>query len=72
MLLAWLTGTRRPAPGVTPTPPAAVRAALLAVTRPTAPFLVRPATAADDVGADLAAEWRMADPPGTPCSPLCA
>jgi hypothetical protein len=36
----WLTGTKRPAAGVTPKSPDEVRASLLAVNRPTAPFII--------------------------------
>jgi hypothetical protein len=57
-LFDWLTGTKRPATGVTPKSPAAVKAALLAVNRPTAPFIVRDG-AAEKV--DLVAEWRIVD-----------
>jgi hypothetical protein len=57
-LIDWLTGTKRPAAGVAPKPPAEVKAALLAVNRPTAPFLVRDG-AAENV--DLVAEWRIVD-----------
>jgi hypothetical protein len=57
-LFDWLTGTKRPAAGVAPKPPAAVKAALLAVNRPTAPFIVRDG-AAEKV--DLVAEWRIVD-----------
>jgi hypothetical protein len=57
-LFDWLTGTKRPAAGVTPKSPAEVKAALLAVNRPTAPFMVRDG-AAEKV--DLVAEWRIVD-----------
>ena len=40
-LFDWLTGTKRPQAGVAPKSAAEVRAALLAVNRPTAPFIVR-------------------------------
>jgi hypothetical protein len=40
-LFDWLTGTKRPAAGVTAKTTAEVRADLLAVNRPTAPFVVR-------------------------------
>jgi hypothetical protein len=57
-LLDWLTGTRRPAAGVLAKTPAEVRADLLAVNRPTAPFTVRDG-APENV--DLVAEWRIVD-----------
>ena len=47
-----------PAPVGPPQPVGAVRAAILAVNRPTAPFLVRPGTKDE---ADLVAEWRIVD-----------
>jgi hypothetical protein len=52
----WLTGTKRPAAGVPAKTPAEVRADLLAVNRPTAPFIVRDG-ATENV--DLVAEWRI-------------
>lgn len=57
-LLDWLTGTKRPAAGVAAKPAAEVRAALLAIARPSAPFVVRDG-AAEQV--DLVAEWRIVD-----------
>lgn len=54
-----LTGTRHPSHGVVPGPAEEVRAALLGLNRPDVPYLVRDG-AAD--GADLVAEWRMAEP----------
>lgn len=57
-LLDKLTGTKRPAEGVAPRPPAEVRAAILGVNRPTAPFTVHEA---DGTEADLVAEWRIVD-----------
>jgi hypothetical protein len=57
-LFDWLTGTRRPAAGVPPKTPAEVRADLLAVNRPTAPFIVRDG-APENV--DIVAEWRIVD-----------
>ena len=57
-LFDWLTGTKRPAVGVPAKTPAKVRADLLAVNRPTAPFIVRDG-APDNV--DLVAEWRIVD-----------
>jgi hypothetical protein len=57
-LFDWLTGTKRPAAGVSAKMPAEVRADLLAVNRPTAPFIVRDG-APENV--DLVAEWRIVD-----------
>src|SRR5262245_12338619 len=57
-LFDWLTGTKRPASSVTAKPPAEVRADLMAVNRPTAPFIVRDG-APENV--DLVAEWRIVD-----------
>jgi hypothetical protein len=57
-LFDFLTGTKRPAAGVAPKSAAEVRAALVAVGRPTAPFVVRDG-AAEKV--DLVAEWRIVD-----------
>jgi hypothetical protein len=57
-LFDWVTGTRRPAAGVRAKTPAEVRADLLAVNRPTAPFIVRDG-APENV--DLVAEWRIVD-----------
>src|SRR5262249_4366278 len=54
----WLTGTKRPAAGVAPKSAADVRSAVLAVNRPTAPFVVRDG-APEQV--DLVAEWRIVD-----------
>lgn len=57
-LLDWLTGTKRPAEGVAPKPSEEVYSALLAVNRPTAPFVVRDG---QPEGVDLVAEWRIVD-----------
>lgn len=57
-LLDFFTGTKRPAAGVVAKAPAEVRAALLAVNRPTAPFVVRDG-APEKV--DIVAEWRIVD-----------
>ncbi len=57
-LFDWLTGTKRPAAGVAPKSPAELRAAVLAVNRPTAPFVVRDG-APEQV--DLVAEWRIVE-----------
>lgn len=57
-LFDWLTGTKRPAKGVPPVAPDAMRHEILAVNRPTAPFVVRDGTAD---GVDLVAEWRIVD-----------
>jgi len=61
-ILDWLTGTRRPPPGVPAEPPEAVRQAILSVNRPTAPFVVRACTPGDPEQADLVCEWRMREP----------
>ncbi|MFJ4779073.1 hypothetical protein [Streptomyces sp. NPDC088762] len=55
-----LTGTRRPVGGVRPLPAAEVRAALLALDGPDAPFVLRDGTPKE--AADLVAVWRI--PPG--------
>ena len=57
-LFDWLTGTKRPAAGVPAKRSAEVRADLLAVNRPSAPFIVRDG-APENV--DLVAEWRIVD-----------
>ncbi|MEU0275959.1 hypothetical protein [Streptomyces sp. NPDC006307] len=59
-LLDRLTGTRYPSGGVAPRSSAEVRAALLALGAPDAPYRVRTATAAEK--ADLVAEWRNPGP----------
>jgi hypothetical protein len=57
-LFDWITGTKEPAKGVAPVPAAELKAALLAINRSTAPFVVRE----DGSGpADLVAEWRIVD-----------
>ncbi len=58
-LLDKLTGTRRPDPGVERRSPEEVRAALLAVGGPEAPFRIAPG---GPDGADLTAEWRIDEP----------
>jgi len=57
-LFDWLTGTKKAPPGVPKQSAATLRAALLAVNRDTAPFLIR--DGAPD-GVDLVAEWRIVD-----------
>jgi hypothetical protein len=57
-LFDWLTGTKRPAAGVPAKTSAEVRTDLLAVNRPTAPFIVRDG-APENV--DFVAEWRIVD-----------
>jgi regulator of protease activity HflC (stomatin/prohibitin superfamily) len=57
-LFDWLTGTKRPAAGVPAKRSAEVRADLLAVNRPTAPFIVRDG-APENV--DVVAKWRIVD-----------
>ncbi|MGQ4415416.1 hypothetical protein ACN6LA_007568 [Streptomyces sp. SAS_269] len=54
-----LTGTRRPADGVPPVPAEELRTALLGLNRPDVPYVVRYGAAE---GADLVAEWRIAEP----------
>ena len=57
-LFDWLTGTKRPPQGVAAKSKADVRAALLAINRPTAPFIIRDG-APENV--DLVAEWKIVD-----------
>src|SRR5512134_4023391 len=57
-LFDWLTVTKKPPAGVVARTPAEVHAAILAVNRPTAPFVVRDG-APEKV--DLVAEWRIVD-----------
>ncbi|MFD9411972.1 hypothetical protein ACFWBN_33860 [Streptomyces sp. NPDC059989] len=59
-----LTGTRHPAEGVRPLPTAEVRAALLALDGPDAPFILREGTPKE--GADLVAVWRIPQGPWHP------
>ena len=62
LTMAWmdvLTGRKMPAPGMLPQPADAVRDALLALNRDTAPWSV--SVAAADEAADLVAEWRIVD-----------
>lgn len=54
----WLSGTKRPDDDVAPRSPHEVYQALLAVNRPTAPFVVRPG---HQEGVDLVAEWKIVD-----------
>ncbi|MFJ9151547.1 hypothetical protein ACIRP7_26605 [Streptomyces sp. NPDC102270] len=54
-----LTGTQRPADGVTPASPREVQAALFGLTRPDLPYVIRDGAPED---ADLVAEWRLAEP----------
>ncbi|MFJ2650354.1 hypothetical protein ACIO1C_26985 [Streptomyces sp. NPDC087420] len=54
-----LTGTTRPADGVAPGSAGEVRIALLGLNQPDVPYVVRDGAA---YGADLMAEWRMAEP----------
>ena len=58
-LLDKLKGTRRPDDGVAPKAEADVRAALLAINRETAPFVIREPQG--DEKADLVAEWKIVD-----------
>jgi hypothetical protein len=57
-LLDWMSGTKKPAPNVAPKSIAEVGAAILAVNRPTAPFIVRDGR---PEGVDFVAEWRIVD-----------
>ena len=57
-LFDLLTGVKRPAAGVAPKPAAELRTALMAVNRPTAPFVVRDGAPEQ---CDLTAEWRIVD-----------
>jgi hypothetical protein len=59
-LFDLLTGRRAPAPGQARLPEADLRAALLRLNRDTSPVVIRPAGSAEE-GADLVAEWRLAD-----------
>lgn len=54
----WITGSKRPAPGVKPVAAAELKVRLMAVNRPTAPFKVRSGA---KEGVDLVAEWRIVD-----------
>jgi hypothetical protein len=54
-----LTGTKHPDGSVAPRPAAEVRAALVHLNRSDAPYIIRVGAAE---GADLVAEWRMAEP----------
>ncbi|MEU3299438.1 hypothetical protein ABZ729_06360 [Streptomyces sp. NPDC006678] len=54
-----LTGTKRPADGVSPRSAAEVHGALLGLNRDDVPYVVRDGR---EEGADLVAEWRILDP----------
>jgi hypothetical protein len=54
-----LTGTQRPADGVVPASAKTLRTALLGLSRPDLPYVIRDGTPED---ADLVAEWRLAEP----------
>ncbi|MFF2524099.1 hypothetical protein [Streptomyces liangshanensis] len=58
-LFDMLTGTKRPADGVAPGSGGEVREALLGLNQPDVPYVIRDGAAH---GADLVAEWRMAEP----------
>ena len=58
-LIDQLAGPKHPDDGVTPRPGGEVRSALLGLNRSDAPYIVRNAAVE---GADLVAEWRMAEP----------
>ena len=57
-LFDWLTGTKSAPAGVSRQPAAALRAAMLASNRETAPFVIRDGA---PEGADLVAEWKIVD-----------
>jgi hypothetical protein len=57
-LFDWLTATKKPPPGVPRQSADALRAALLAANRDTAPFIVRDG---GPEGVDLVAEWKIVD-----------
>lgn len=57
-LLDWITGSKPAPSGVTRQPAAALRAALLASNRDTAPFVIRDGA---PEGVDLVAEWKIVD-----------
>lgn len=57
-LFDWLTGTKSAPAGVPRQPAAALRAAMLASNRETAPFVIRDGA---PEGADLVAEWKIVD-----------
>jgi hypothetical protein len=57
-LFDFLTGSKSPAPGATRQPAAALRTALLALNRDTAPWHIRDGA---DENVDLVAEWKIVD-----------
>jgi hypothetical protein len=57
-LFDWITGTKKPANGVPLVSAAELKAALLAINRSTAPFVVHEGASGS---ADLVAEWRIVD-----------
>lgn len=59
-LFDLFTGRRAPAPGTARLSEGELRAALLSLDRDTSPVVVRPAREGEE-GADLVAEWRIAD-----------
>jgi hypothetical protein len=54
-----LTGTKRPPQGAVPVPGEELRAALLGLSRPDVPYVIR---YGGGEGCDLVAEWRLAEP----------
>ena len=54
----WLTGSKSAPAGVTRQPASALRQALLALNRDTAPFIIRDGS---PEGVDLVAEWKIVD-----------
>ncbi len=57
-LFDWLSGTKKPEPGVAAASPQDVEAAILAVNRETAPYSVRKCS---DGSCDIIAEWQIVD-----------
>ena len=61
-LFDWMKVTYRPAKNIAPVSADELRKILLALNRPTTPFVIRDCTADDPENADLVAEWRMREP----------
>ena len=57
-----LIGRYSPDPGIAPVAADRLKASLLALNRPTAPYVIRECTGDDPENADLVAEWRMREP----------
>lgn len=58
-IMDFFRGIKRPDSGTAVLPPDQVRAAILEINRPTAPFVVR--ESGEDEKGDLVAEWRVVD-----------